>query len=56
MGILEGSDGFEAFIHTENYKPRQMKMTLKLKMSDVYCRGKLLQSDFYITSTSQKSF
>lgn len=35
MEILDGSDGFEALIHTENYKPRQMKMTLNLKMSDV---------------------
>lgn len=31
MEILEGSDGFEAFIHTEDYKPRQIKMTLNLK-------------------------
>jgi len=41
MGILKGSGGSETFIHTENYKPRQMKMALKLKMSDVYCGEKM---------------
>lgn len=56
MEILDGSDGFKAFIHTENYKPRQMKKTLNLNMSDVYCRGKLLQSDFYTISRSEKCF